>query len=327
MKIVDLFAGCGGLSLGFQSARKGRNKFTLLAAYDAWGPAVETYAKNFDHHVFKMNLLDADAAARHIDVFVPDIIIGGPPCQDFSHAGKRDEGGQADLTVAFAEIVVRVKPTWFLMENVDRAKNSVAYKKARCLLKKAGYGLTETVVDASRCGVPQKRLRFFCIGRQDERDGFLQKRITAELSSKRMTLRDYFGEQLGIEHFYRHPRNYNRRAVFSVNEPAPTIRGVNRPIPEGYPGHKNDTMSVRSSSVRSLSTEERAMIQTFPDDYTWQGTKTDKEQLIGNAVPVKLAEFMAKRILEHEESRTLKTAAKAKIRERSFEPAGVLFAA
>lgn len=108
------------------------------------------------------------------------------------------------------------------------------------------------------------------------------------------TVRDYFGDSLPFEYYYRHPRNYNRRAVFSVDEPAPTMRGVNRPVPKGYPGHPNDACSLAERpEVRALTTAERAQIQTFPVDFRWVGSKTDVEQMVGNAVPVKLAEFIA----------------------------------
>ena len=110
-----------------------------------------------------------------------------------------------------------------------------------------------------------------------------------------MTLRDYFGNSLGFEFYYRHPRNYSRRAVFSIDEPAPTMRGVNRPVPKGYPGHKNDACPV-TSDLHALTTGERALIQTFPNDYKWVGNKTDVEQMIGNAVPVNLAEFVGETV-------------------------------
>ena len=110
-----------------------------------------------------------------------------------------------------------------------------------------------------------------------------------------MTLRDYFGNTLGFEFYYRHPRNYNRRAVFSIDEPAPTMRGVIRPVPKGYPGHPNDACPV-NESLHVLSTQERAWIQTFPKDYIWIGSKTDVEQMIGNAVPVNLASFVAETV-------------------------------
>ena len=69
------------------------------------------------------------------------------------------------------------------------------------------------------------------------------------------------------------------------------MREVNRPVPKGYPGHKNDACPV-SEDLHVLTTQERALIQTFPNTYKWVGNKTDIEQMIGNAVPVNLAEFI-----------------------------------
>ena len=181
------------------------------------------------------------------------------------------------------------------MENVDRARTSIAYSKARTIFKDAGYGLTEIVLDASLCGAPQKRKRFICFGILDRPDGHSEELFTERLSKKPMTLRDYFGESLGFEHYYRHPRNYSRRAIFSIDEPAPTMRGVNRPVPKGYPGHPNDTCPV-SDSLHALTTAERALIQTFPKNFVWVGSKTDVEQMIGNAVPVNLAQYVAQTV-------------------------------
>lgn len=293
MKVVDLFAGCGGLSLGFQNAG-----YNIMAAYDFWLPAVNVYRENFtSHSIYQMDLSDTEAAVRHIKPFAPDMIIGGPPCQDFSHAGKRQEGKRASLTEAFAKIVNQISPEWFVMENVDRAQQSDAYKKARTILKEAGYGLTEHIYDASLCGVPQKRKRFICIGKKGETDGFLERIILDSEAKKPMTMRDYFGDSLGIEYYYRHPRNYNRRGFFSMDEPSPTIRGVNRPVPHGYTRHPNDPECIEG--LRPLTTKERAQVQTFPKDFVFNGSKTDLEQIIGNAVPVKLAEFVARRISDY----------------------------
>ncbi len=87
------------------------------------------------------------------------------------------------------------------------------------------------------------------------------------------------------------------------------MRGVNRPVPPNYPGHCGDTTS--KEEVRPLTTLERARIQTFPRSFKWSGTKTDVEQMIGNAVPVKLAEFVAGTVmnyLKHNESRVFQLA-------------------
>ena len=147
-------------------------------------------------------------------------------------------------------------------------------------------------MDASYCGVPQLRKRLFVIGRRFGRDSFLDELLDDGLSRKRLTLREYFGDSLKIQHYYRHPRSYARRAIFSVDEPSPTIRGVNRPIAKGYSGHPGDTSSIKEG-IRPLTTKERSMIQTFPENYILCGNKTHVEQIIGNAVPVKLAEYVA----------------------------------
>jgi DNA (cytosine-5)-methyltransferase 1 len=293
MRAVDLFCGCGGLSLGLEKAG-----FEIAKAYDAWEAAIKCYRLNFDHPVSSVDLSDVDGAVSEICPLVPDIIVGGPPCQDFSHAGKRHEGNRADLTKAFAEIITSVRPQWFLMENVARAKKSLVYSQARKTFISAGYGLTEIVLDASFCGVPQKRKRFFCIGKLGESVGFLDALLAKSQASEAMTVRQFLGEELAVEHYYRHPRNYSRRAVYSIDEPAPTIRGVNRPVPAGYGGHHCDTVS--SDEVRALTTLERARIQTFPKSFKWTGTKTDLEQIIGNAVPVNLAKFVGKVILTYQ---------------------------
>lgn len=289
MRTVDLFAGCGGLSLGF--ARQG---FNVVGAFEFWPVAAACYRANFDHPVSETDLSDVDAAVAEIRAFAPEAIIGGPPCQDFSQAGKRVEAERANLTECFARVVSEIRPRCFAMENVERARHSKAFASARKLFKDAGYGLTEVVLDASRCGAPQKRKRFVCLGIQGVADGFATEIIESRLSKKPTTARDYFGESLPFEYYYRHPRNYNRRAVFSVDEPAPTMRGVNRPVPKGYPGHPNDACSLAERpEIRALTTAERAQFQTFPVDFRWVGSKTDAEQMIGNAVPVKLAEFVA----------------------------------
>ncbi len=297
MRIIDLFCGCGGMSKGFQNAG-----YELRAAFDNWNPAIKVYKKNFpDHPIINYDLgsfsLDNDKSI--FGKFAPEMIIGSPPCQDFSSAGKRDESlGRADLTDSFALIVKTVRPKWFVMENVDRAAGSQAYANAYQVLKNAGYGLTQTILDASLCGVPQARKRLFLIGELEGSANAIQPYLQKNLSSKPMTVRDYLGQSLGIEHYYRHPRSYLRRGIFSIDEPSPTIRGVNRPLPAGYPGHSGDSVT-RNPSVRPLTTKERSLIQTFPPDFIFEGTKADVEQMIGNAVPVKLAEYVASCILEY----------------------------
>lgn len=289
INIVDLFCGCGGMSLGFQEAG-----FNILAGFEHWSTAISCYKKNFSHPVEDVDLSDVDFAVKIILKYNPDIIIGGPPCQDFSGAGNRIEGNRADLTVAYAKIIKKISPLYFVMENVERAASSEAYKKARAIFKEAGYGLTEKVLDASFCGVPQKRKRFFCIGCKNGQDSFLDGLLSTNQSIFPLTVREYFKQEnynLSMENYYRHPRSYKRRGIFSVDEPSPTIRGVNRPKPGNYKKHNGDL--VDPNGVRNLTALERSLIQTFPQNFIWDDSSASTEQMIGNAVPVKLANYVA----------------------------------
>lgn len=290
MRTVDLFCGCGGLSLGFQNSG-----YEIVGAFDNWQPAIDCYTDNFNHRAYKLDISKKNIALKAIKPLNPEIIIGGPPCQDFSSAGERQEGARANLTISFAKIVKSLKPKYFVMENVSRAKLSEAYTEARKLFKSAGYGLTEQVLDASKCGVPQKRKRFFCIGALNETDEFLDAYLAANQSVLPLTMRDYFTQnqyELPFDYYYRHPRSYSRRAIFSVDEPAATIRGVNRPKPPDYTQHPNDaTIPV---GVNALTARQRALLQTFPATFHFCDNQAIAEQLIGNAVPVNLAFHVAR---------------------------------
>ena len=290
-KIVDLFCGCG---CGFQKAG-----YEVAGAFDNWSAAIETYNCNLEDNAELLDLSNLDEVFDKLDELFKknqiDGIIGGPPCQDFSTAGKRIEADRANLTEKYAEIISRYKPVFFLMENVPNAQKAKSFRKAIDVLTKAGYGITEQILDASYCGVPQARKRLITVG-------FLDKNKTGEefrkvlldgLSETQTTLRDYFGDELGTQYIYVHPRSYARRAIFSIDEPAPTMRGQNRPISPGYPGHHGDAGPV--GEARPLTAEERARVQTF-EGWTWEGTKTAKNQMIGNAVPVLLAKYVAKAI-------------------------------
>ena len=301
MRTVDLFCGCGGMSLGFEQAG-----FQIVGAYDFWDVAVQTYNDNFNHTAAILDLSKKNTALSVIRPLNPEVIIGGPPCQDFSSAGDRTEGERANLTVSYAKIIKSIKPKYFVMENVSRAKMSKAYAEAREIFVSAGYGLTELVLDASKCGVPQKRKRFFCVGALNEPDDFLKKNLLANQSVISLSVRNYFTQnhyQLNIDYYYRHPRTYSRRAIYSVDEPSPTIRGVNRPRPAEYVRHKND--AAFNDDIVSLTYRQRALIQTFPENFNFGNSIATAEQMIGNAVPVNLAKHIARALSTYENEKNI----------------------
>lgn len=290
---VDLFCGCGGMSLGFQNAG-----FNVVAAFDNWKPAIEVYRKNFSHPIHQQDIADEDTKEL-IRNCHPNIIVGGPPCQDFSTAGPRDEQlGRAKLTVTFAEIVASVRPQFFVMENVPVIKNSLVLARALETFKLAGYGLTQRVLDASYCGVPQTRKRFFLIGHLGGTHGFLDHYLERGLASKPMTMHDYLGDSLGVDYYFRVPTNFSRRGVFCIYEPCVTIRGIDRPISKGYKGHPKDPVEI-GPKVRALTVLERSYIQTFPREFIFEGPKSDLNQMIGNAVPVRLAQYVGNALKDY----------------------------
>ena len=292
---VDLFCGCGGLTAGLMDA-----DIDVVGAYDNWAPALATYRRNINGHAEETNLADVSKTVRAIRLQKPDMIAGGPPCQDFSTAGKRIEGGRANLTLAFSLVIESCDVSCFLMENVPQVRLSKTYSQMRSRLKEAGYRIAETVLDASRCSVPQARKRFFAFGSRTSAScplKFLDS-INSRLSDEKLTVKEYLGEDIDIEHYYRHPRNYSRRSVFSVHEPAPTVRGVNRPVPGNYKGNRLD--SADPQTVRPLTTIERSRIQTFPKEWDWNcaNRNTKAEMQIGNAVPVALAFFVGRGVID-----------------------------
>ena len=175
MNVIDIFCGCGGLSYGFM-----KEGFQIVRAFDIWDAALRVYNENFSHPAEKADAYELSAA--YLKSFDPQVIIGGPPCQDYSSAGSRDEGrGRADLTRQFADLVSQVRPRWFVMENVDRIQKSTTLPIAIDIYRRAGYGLTQVVLDASLCGAPQKRKRYFLIGELDGPDDFLHDALMSGL--------------------------------------------------------------------------------------------------------------------------------------------------
>lgn len=293
IKCVDLFCGCGGMTLGFEEAG-----FDIVAGIDNWKAAIQVYEKNFKHPVIQKDLMDVVGSAKIIAEYTPELIIGGPPCQDFSTAGFQDENrGRAILSVCYSEIIGNVRPKYFVMENVATIKNTKSFQCVISNFRAAGYGLTQMVLDAAYCGVPQRRKRMFVIGALKASDNFLEEELKRNLTQKPMSIYDYLGDSLGIKYYFRVPTNYNRRGVFSIYEPSMTIRTVDRPIPKGYKGHPNDPVPVEE--VRALTPKERSYIQTFPDSFQFTGGKSDVNTMVGNAVPVNLAKYVGEALMRY----------------------------
>ena len=319
MRVVELFCGAGGMSLGL--SRSGMN---VVGAFDWMKDAVNTYRANLGDHVQKFDLSDVLAIVPKVRSMSPDLIAGGPPCQDYSAAGQRIEGKNARLTLAFAMVIVGVRPEWFVMENVVQAATSDTWAEAKAILKHAGYGISENKLSFDQWGVPQARRRLVVVGRLGERDNFLNSSLAAKAGGS-MPLRETFtirnaGNIAGSEIWspeiaklisgrfvFSRPQRAGR-AVRTVDEPYTTIVRTSgeKPSPKfraKYQAHARDPATLDEASV--LSPKILSMIQGFPARWKWvTRNKRQKMIMIANAVPPPAAKRIGEVILARAKGRT-----------------------
>ncbi len=164
--VIDLFSGCGGLSQGFLDAG-----FDVILGIDHWTDAIQTF--NYNHKTSNGLVADLhnetpESIYKKTEIKKADVVIGGPPCQGFSIAGKRIvEDERNDLYKSFVKFVRFYKPSVFLMENVPNILSmgkGMIKEKIINDFNKIGYSVTTNTLMASKYGVPQNRRRAFFIG-------------------------------------------------------------------------------------------------------------------------------------------------------------------
>ena len=166
---MSLFAGAGGLDLGFQRAN-----YRILWANEIDPNAAATYRQTFretsgDPSRLQVGDMSQLLAAHQVPQLPVDVVFGGPPCQGFSHAGaQRLEDPRSQLVHRFFDVIEHVKPRAFVMENVSALGSHQRWKPTREQLieraRHAGYRVETWLLDAANHGVPQRRQRFFIIG-------------------------------------------------------------------------------------------------------------------------------------------------------------------
>jgi DNA (cytosine-5)-methyltransferase 1 len=185
------------------------------------------------------------------------------------------------------------------MENVPLAGRHPLMRAVEERFCQNGYGISSMLLNASFYGVPQARKRYFLVGRRGGPNNGELAFFMLDSAEQPLTVREHFksiGLDCGKDHYYRHPRNCQRRGIFSMDEPCPTIRGQDRRMPKHYAGHPGDSAKP-GRRIKNLTLTERAAIQTFPLSFKFEGIKSHLNQMIGNAVPVKLAEHVARVIM------------------------------
>lgn len=200
--LLDLFCGAGGLSLGFSWAG-----YNIVAANDNFKQACDTYRANHNGTV----LIEGDVTKKNIQSELleiakrgkVDIVVGGPPCQGFSHAGKRMvDDSRNFLYKEFVKIVGRLKPKVFVMENVEgilTINGGKIYDEIKGDFKKLGYSVVGHKLHAVKFCIPQKRKRVVIVGTlQGDPESFFPNPIVTD-EQEYITTKDAIGDLLGIQ--------------------------------------------------------------------------------------------------------------------------------
>ena len=334
--VLDLFSGCGGMSLGFEQAG-----FEIKLGIDNWNDALLTFKNNHKNaHILKNNLSSLEPSKIGINSI--DVIIGGSPCQGFSIAGKRIiEDERNDLYKSFVRFVDYFKPQAFVMENVPNilsmGKGTVKAKIINDFIA-LGYHVNCQVLLSSDYGVPQNRKRAFFVGIKNKEIFEFPKltdiqKITSEeaisdlpdisitdgteypspaISSYQKAIRK------GSKYLFNHQLTEHKEKTVKIISLVPD-GGNYKDLPE----HLKETRKVNIAWTRLNSQKpsftidtghrhhfhyrfnrvptvrESARIQSFPDNFIFLGSKTSQYKQVGNAVPPLLAKSLANKLKEY----------------------------
>lgn len=342
--VIDLFAGVGGLSLGFEQAG-----FRVVLANEYDEEIAVAYRKN--HHETKMVVGDITALNLEdtFGVFAGkiDVIIGGPPCQGFSQKGQRktihDE--RNFLFKYYVKVVELVHPRYFVMENVPNlltAENGYFQKEIVGLFNGMGYSLNAGILNAADYGVPQNRKRAVIIGKRDGKAPMLPTK-----TEQCVTIWDAIGDlaylesgegleeqeyrdlpasnyakslrgdmrvlynhvatkhsKLALERLALIPPNCGKEVLPDEHLTKSIYSGTwSRMIKDDISVTITTRFDTPSSGRfthpylnRAITVREAARIQSFPDSFVFVGTKSSQMKQVGNAVPPRLANAIAKMI-------------------------------
>ena len=300
LNVLDLFCGAGGLSEGFKKAG-----FNILLGIDSDEDALKTY---------KLNHLESEILCKDIskiskrDILKKigsqkiDFVIGGPPCQGFSLAGRRNPNDPRNFLIKqFLRIVSIVKPKIFVIENVQGLK-SMKNESGKFILdlikqraKKMKYLLQIHLLNAEDYGVSQKRKRIFIIGSKD----YLilnPKKVKKILLEKKHIPEKYFYSQRLIDGFKRREeinKKLKRGFGWRFIDPDDTSYTISARY---YKDGAEALIKYSDDEIRKLTPEECALIQSFPKKYKFGSGVIKTYKQIGNAVPPKLSFAVAKSI-------------------------------
>lgn len=314
INVIDLFCGCGGMSKGLTDS--GLN---VIAGIDIWNKAIENYKRNF-HHIGACEDLTQLLPEMFDDTYNPehkiiDVIVGSPPCQSFSIAGRRDKKDPRGLLyVEYGKYVKYFKPKLFMMENVIGILSMKKLDGSKVIddimnMFEDEYNCIICKLYASDFEVPQNRRRTIIIGVRKDLD------IIPELPEPVLSVvnriavgsvllpreeidKSYYLSSKALDGIKNKKDKSKKNGTgfgaqfLDIDKPSYTIPA--RYWRDGY----DALVKYTDTEVRRLTITELKRIQTFPDDYKIEGSKKDVITQIGNAVACRFAYHLGKYIIK-----------------------------
>ena len=312
--LVSLFAGCGGLDLGFTGGFEVLNKkyakrnFDLTWANDFEKNACLTFSKYFNKEIVCADIVEV-LKGNYPDLFsnkMPkkaDVVIGGFPCQDFSLAGKRRgfNSKRGNLYQSMVEVVRRLEPALFIAENVKgllSMNGGDAIETIKKDFAKLGYNVEYKLFHVADYGVPQNRERVIIVGTSKK------KKMPPFVFPKPIHTKDKWisvGEAIKdlekIEENSFPNHSWSRAKMFEGTQ-GNSIINKDKIAPTMRAEHHGN-IEWHWNKKRRLSAREAARIQTFPDDFIFYPSTSSAYKQIGNAVPPVFGWHIAKAVEDY----------------------------
>ncbi|WP_426461347.1 DNA cytosine methyltransferase [Mycoplasma hafezii] len=314
-KIIDLFAGAGGLTYGFY-----HNDFEIVETVEFWQPAVDTYNLNYGTKVTTTDITQEGLVQEIANNWkgIADVVIGGFPCQGYSMAGRRDPHDDRNQLYKYTiNLIGLTQPKVFVLENV---KGILSFKehdgvlvteKILKMLDDYGYYAKFQLVDASKFGVPQKRERVIFIG-APKKDSDKVDQVINMIQNYQVNEQTVFASISDLED---KPENYLPNHIFTKHTSEMIEKLKNTPCGKSPMKNYSDAfrrlyydrpsytvkenhggVHVHPKLNRVLTPRELARLQSFPDDFVFCSTKSNILKQIGNAVPPLLSKRIAKMV-------------------------------